>query len=265
MVALLGMQAGEQAWTAGAEQSGGEVWQILGVLGPVVLVLLLVVLIVRALLRQRRYRAVNVFSEADRQAVREAVAEAEKRTIGEVLPVVVERSDPHPAADWRAALLFLLAGTALLAAWLPWNQPALLLLCQLAIGLIGFGVARRLPDFKRLFISERRATSVAEEQAFQEFYANGLHKTEAATGVLLFVSLLEHRAIILADEGIDAVANADFWAGTDDAILAGIRKGSLREGLIDGIHRVGELLEKDFPWREGDRNEIPNRVIVRKE
>ena len=151
------------------------------------------------------------------------------------------------------------------APWLPWGRPALLLPTQLALGALGFGLARLLPDFKRLFIFEARATAVAQEQAFQEFYANRLHRTAAATGVLIFVSLLEHRVILLADEGIDSRVDAEFWADTDDMILDGIRRGSLRDGLIAGIRRAGERLAEQFPWQEGDRNEIPDRVIVRRE
>ena len=108
---------------------------------------------------------------------------------------------------------------------MPWDRPVFLLLSQFLMGALGFGLARLLPDFKRVFIFEDRATAVAEEQAFQEFYANGLHKTEAATGVLLFVSVLEHRVIIMADEGIDSKVDANFWANTDAAILDGLRQG----------------------------------------
>ena len=254
-----------ESWTAAVDQSGRDVWQIVGLIGPLIFALLVLGLIARSVLRQRRYRAVDVLGEEDHRAVKRAVAEAEKRTVGEILPVVVERSDPHPAADWLAALCLLLVGSALSAAWLPWSQPYLLMLCQFGMGLVGFGLARGLPDFKRIFISEDRASSVAEEQAFQEFYANGLHKTEAATGVLIFVSLLEHRVIVLADEGVDHVVDAEFWAATDEAILEGIRRGSLRDGLIDGVGRVGQVLAEHCPWKAGDRNEIPDRVIVRKQ
>ena len=198
---------------------------------------MLLFLVVRAIFRQRRYRVASSFTEDDRRAVREAVAAAERCTVGEILPVVVERSDPHPGADWLAALCCLLVGTSLLAGWLPWEQPVFLLLSQFGMAAVGFGLARILPGFKRVFIFEDRATAVAEEQAFQEFYANGLHKTEAATGVLLFVSVLEHRVIIMADEGIDSKVGAEFWANTDDAILDGIRHGSLRDGLVSGIER----------------------------
>lgn len=252
-------------WTAGGLQESSDFWLIAGFLGAAIFAAALLLLVIRAIFRHRRYRVVASFTEEDRRAVHEAVAAAERLTVGEILPVVVERSDPHPSAEWLAALSCLLVGSSLLAGWLPWERPALLLLLQFVMAAVGFGLARLLPDFKRVFIFEDRATSVAEEQAFQEFYANGLHKTEAATGVLLFVSVLEHRVIILADEGIDEKVDADFWAGTDDAILDGIRKGSLRDGLVSGIQMAGEKLSEFFPWQEGDRNEIPDRVVVRRE
>jgi putative membrane protein len=254
----IGLIQSASVWTPAADQAGANLWQLIGLVGPLVFVVVLLFFLIRATLRQGRYRARHLFGDADRRAVREAIAGAERRT-------VVERSDPHPAADWLAALCFVLVGSSLLAAWIPWSHPALVLLAQLAMGVVGFGLARALPDFKRLFVFEDRATAVAQEQAFQEFYANDLHKTEAATGVLLFVSLFEHRVIILADEGIDSKVDAEFWADTDDLILDGIRKGSLRDGLVAGIRRAGERLAGDFPWTEGDRNEIPDRVIVREE
>ena len=251
--------------SAVGEQVTGGLWHTVTTITPWIFAALLLFFVLRALLRQRRYSAVNTFSEEDRRIVRDAIARAEKKTVGEILPVVVERSDPHPGANWLAALCCLLIGSALTAAWLPWDSPALVLLSQLAMGAVGFGLAAMLPDFKRLFVFSNRATSVAEEQAFQEFYANGLHKTEAATGVLIFVSLLEHRVIVMADEGIDARVDDNFWAETDSVILQGIGDGSLRDGLVAGIDRAGDCLAEFFPWVEGDRNEIPDRLIVRRE
>jgi len=254
-----------QSWTAAGEQSSSALWEIIVLAGPLLFGALLLFLLARAVLRRRRYSANSVLGEEDKRAVHEAITAAERRTVGEILPVVVERSDPHPGANWLAAVAVALIGSALLAARLPWSHPALILLSQITLGAVGFGLARLLPGFKRMFIFEDRATAVAQEQAFQEFYANGLHRTEAATGVLLFVSLLEHRVVVLADEGIDAKSDAEFWADTDQRILEGIRRGSLRDGLIAGIERAGERLAEQFPWEDGDRNEIPDRLIVRRE
>ena len=170
----------------GSMLSGGGLWHTVTATAPWIFAGLLCFFVLRALVRQRRYSAVGVLNEEDLRVVREAIAGAEKKTVGEILPVVVERSDPHPGANWLAALCCVLIGSALTAAWLPWGSPALVLLLQLGMGAVGYGLAALLPGFKRLFISGNRATSVAEEQTFQEFYANGLHKTEAATGVLIF-------------------------------------------------------------------------------
>jgi putative membrane protein len=252
-------------WTAVGEQAGTGLWYLVVIALPMLFVALLAFLVLRGLVRQGRYRAVTVLGDDDHRAVHQALAEAERKTVGEILPVVVERSDPHPGADWLAALSFVILGSSALLAWMPWRNPLAVLGAQVVLGALGYGLARWLPDFKRLFVFENRATDVAEEQAFQEFYANGLHRTEAATGVLLFVSLLEHRVVILADEGIDAKVEAEFWADTDDAILDGIRAGSLRDGLVAGIRRAGDLLSEQFPWREGDQNEIPDRLIVRRQ
>jgi putative membrane protein len=240
-------------------------WTLAGRVGAVLALALLTWIVLRAVVQRSRYRAVRALGPVDTEKVREAVAAAERRTIGEILPVVVERSDPHPGAEWLAALSFVLVGSSLLIAWLPWDHPVWVLGWQLAIGALGFGLARWLPGLKRLFIPEARATAVAEEQAFQEFHRNGLHRTEGATGVLVFVSLLERRVVVLADEGIHARVPEGFWDEVDRTVLDGIRRGSLALGLVAGIERAGAALADEFPWHEGDRNEIPNRMIVRRE
>ena len=265
MLSLLLISAGEQDWSGGAGQTPSSLLQNLGLAGAAIVGLLFLFAVLRALSRNSRYRAVNTLSDADLERIHQSVQAAEQRTVGEILPVVVERSDPHPGAPWVAALVTLLSGSILLAAYMPWDSPGWLMACQFALGILGYVSAWLLPDLRRLFITEDRASRVASEQAFQEFYGNGLHKTEAATGVLLFVSLLEHRVIVMGDSGINALVEPKDWENTDAAILDGIRSGSLCDGLVNGIGVAAELLEEHFPWADGDRNEIPDRVIVRRE
>ena len=159
----------------------------------------------------------------------------------------------------------LLLGSAVFAGYLPWETPMYLLPCQVALGALGFFLARVLPDFKRLFISERRASEMTGEQALQEFFVQGLYKTDAATGVLIFVSLLEHRVVVLADEGINEKVDSTCWEKTDAAVLDGIRAGSLRKGIEEGLARCGEVLAEHFPCQKGDKDELPNHLIVRQE
>ena len=257
-------QAGE-TWNA-AGHSDPVAWvEYAGRLGAGMLLVLVAALLIRAFLRRHLYRATDVLSESDLERVHESITAAEKKTVGEIVPIVVERSDAHPGSLWLAAVIFVLLGSALFGTWLPWDRPVCVLLAQIALGAAGYFTARALPDFQRLFVRESRATEMAEEQAFQEFYRYGLHKTQAQTGVLIFVSLFERRVTVLADEGVDAHVEAEQWASTDQAVLEGIAGGSLRDGLIAGIESAAAVLEEHFPWEEGDRNEIPDRLIVRRE
>ena len=254
--------------TANQDWSGAESlpidWALyLGAGGALLFSLLFAALFLRGLLQRGRYRAVSVLGTSEREEIATEIATGEERTSGEVVVVVLERSDRHPASEWVAGAASMLLGSALLAAWLPWNHPLWFFAVQIALGVAGFLAARATPGFKRMFINEERASEMAEEQALQEFYGHGLHRTVGATGVLLFVSLLERRVVVLGDAGIDAVLDASDWEATDEAILAGIRAGSLMNGLVEGVRRCLAVLEEHFPAEGENPNEVPDHVIVR--
>ena len=262
----LSAAAGAQAGAAGAWESAPPPWlSVVGRFGPWLLVALACVLAARALLTRRRYRAQEVLSAARLKELHDALRRAELATVGEILPVVVERSDPHPAADVRGALLGLLLGTALLADQLPWTRPEWLLASQAALAVVGFLVVRALPDLRRWLIPAARATAVCEDQAFQEFFRAKLHETRGRTGVLLFVSLLEHRVVVMADEGIAARLPAGVWEETVQSVLSRIARGRLADGLAEGIERIGALLAEHAPRGPESGNQVPDRIIVRRE
>ncbi|RKY22553.1 MAG: hypothetical protein DRQ55_00515 [Planctomycetota bacterium] len=240
-------------------------WVHFGTWGPWILALVALLLVLRAVSRRHRYRALDVLDPAACERVHEAIRRAELRTVGEIVPVVLERSDPHPGACWLAAVTTLLLGSALAMPLLPFHQPVALLLCQVALGAAGWLAAFLLPDVQRLFMRESRADAVVAEQALIEFYSHGLQRTEAATGVLLFVSLLEHRVVVLGDEGIDAHMGPERWAEVTGGLLREVAAGRLGEGLVAAVDAAGEALAEHFPWVDGDRNELPDRLIVRRE
>jgi putative membrane protein len=265
MHALL-LQATSTAGAHGEWESGAHpLLYAFDVWGPRLLALIVLALVVRALWLRQRYSVKRVLGEEAARAVHAALIEAEKHTLGEIVPVVVERSDRHPGAEWLSALVMLLVGTGLLAVHLPWHAPHWLLVCQIALAAVGYGLARALPDWKRWFVSEARATELAAEQAIQEFQALDLHATADGTGVLIFVSLLERRVIVLGDSAIHAKVGNERWVATKNAVLAGVQRGALDAGLIEGIRVCGAVLSEHFPWRAGDRNEVPDRMIVRVE
>ncbi len=257
-----------------AQQTGAETqWDSLGAtslewferVGPWILLACVIGLLARALYRAHHFRTDSVLAPEAEKRVHAALIEAERHTIGEVVPVVLGRSDAHPSGEWRSGLVMLVVGSALLEGVLPWTSPWLVILCQVGLGAIGFGLARMLPGWKRMFVTEKRATEVALEQASLEFQRLELQRTEARTGVLVFVSLFERRVVVLGDTGIHATVGDAHWSRTRDEVLAGINRGDLASGLVDGIRACGEVLTKHFPVAVGDRNEVPDRMVVRAE
>lgn len=218
---------------------------------------------VRALVCDRRYRALRALDDCERAGVRHALAQAESGTSAELAVVVLERSDDHPQAGALAALTSLFVGSALLAGVLPWQQPALLLALQFALAACGALAAQLLPEARHWFISEQRANSAVQEQAVQEFAALELERTRARTGVLLLVSLLEHRVVVLADRGIAERAESGAWLSATELVLENVRAGDLAGGLRAGIERLGALLAEHAPLAADDRNERPDHFIVR--
>lgn len=228
-----------------------------------VLTLAVIYFLVRAVLSQNRYRAHHVLDSADVKILEKELHKAERKSVGEIVPVVLDRCDLYPQADWLAGLTFMVLGTAVMGSRLPWDQPTWVVIAQLLMGGIGFVCSRTLPDFKRLFISGQRATRAVEERAYREFFALGLHKVEGSAGVLMLVSLQERRVVVVGDEGIHSAVDLDHWAKTGHSILEGLRRHSLRIGLTEAIRRTAEVFAERFPWTDGERTEIPHRVVVR--
>lgn len=199
------------------------------------------------------------------ERVEAAVKAAEKRTRGEIVPVLARRSAPHGHAPWMLGGLVLLG--LLLSpsrpwdAWLPWGFRGALLLDLLAAAALGalFGrmaLAVRLLTPVR---DQRAAVHLAAEAAFYRF---GLRKTRGSTGILLYVSLAEHRAVVLADDGIAAKVPAETWDQVCGLLLKGAGARDLATGYEEAVARCAQILAKPFPPRKKEPDELANRLRV---
>jgi putative membrane protein len=198
-----------------------------------------------------------LLDERERAAVEASVRDAEAGTSGEIVPVLVERSDDY--LELRLALAALLAiGLGALAAWLVpellhWIAPTQIGVVALLTLVLGWRplLARLLP--------ERLKAARVERAAELAFLEAGVAETRERTGILIFVSLLEHRVVVLADVGIHAHVPAGTWDGVVELVVAGIRAERAEQGLVDGIRRCGEILAGRFPPRADDVDELPNQ------
>ena len=201
------------------------------------------------------------FDAAQRARIEAAVRDAEARSLGQIVPVVVEKSAGYPEARWRGALMAAaLATLVVLALHLPLTL-AELALAQLAAG--GLGALFALWDpLERLLAGRAEMELAARDRAVRAFHEHALHRTEHGTGVLLFASLFERRAVVLGDHGIHARMGDAHWERTVAALVAGLRRGDPAAGFCDAIALCGEALAEHFPRAAGHAvpNELPDAI-----
>jgi len=202
-------------------------------------------------------RVEELLDEGARDAIEAAVRDAESRTSGEIVPVVVDRSDAYPGVRAAvAALLAFAAGVAVLA--LPLDHRLWLPPAQVAVFAAGYLLAGHRHVLRWLVPAPVQAARV-DRAAGLAFLEHGLVETRDRTGILIYVSLLEHRVEVLADRGIDRRVAPGTWDGVVATIMEGIRTGRAEAGLAAGIRRCGEILAPDFPPRHDDEDELSNR------
>jgi putative membrane protein len=208
-------------------------------------------------------RASRLFTEADRQAISTAVAQAEARTAGEIVPIVATASGRYPAAAPRAGML---GGLGLLAAtWIAFEGPAgpglpVLLGGLLAGYALGAAAAAGLPVLRRALASPREREDSVHAAARAALSTFRVRRTREATGVVLYVSLLERLVVVAADDAVEDQVDEAAFDPAADAVLSGLRAGEPARALADGIRLVGEVLARHFPIRPDDVNELSNEL-----
>lgn len=216
-----------------------------------------------------------MFTEADQARVAKAVSDAEELTSGEIVPYVVRQSGRYEAAVWRGAAVWsvlVLLVTMLVhqfydgwgLGWLfsGWGVAATVV----TAGSLGALITAFVPPVKRLMAGPNTLAERVHLRSMRAFVEEEVFLTRDRTGILLFVSLLEHRIEVLGDEGINAKVSADDWVHVVERIQAGISKNDLADGLIGAIGLCGELLErKGVEIRKDDEDELSNRVRFRDE
>ena len=204
------------------------------------------------------------FSDSDQEAIRAAVAKAEVGSGGEVVPWIADACDDYPESAWIAATGGALLGLGLgqLGHWWSdaWGGMWLWALVPALLGATAGFLVGRLPAAKRLLVPDETMERRVETAAEAAFLRAEVFATRDRTGILLFVTLLEHRVVVLADSGIHARVPAERWGAIADEVVAGIRSGAAPAAVVAGVESCGSLLaEHCVPRRPDDRDELPDR------
>ena len=217
-------------------------------------------------------KASALFSPADRETIAAAIAEAERATAGEIVPVVATASGRYERAEDLVGVI--IASLALVLAWWLWPASeaawagapssgpgivALLLIVWLGF-VVGAVAATYLPALRLPLIARQEMLEEVERRAMESFHRYRVRSTAGGTGILIYVSLYEHMVRVVGDDGIAAKLSQSDWDGVRDALLDGLRAGKATEGLVTAIKASGALLAEHFPIQPDDRNELANEL-----
>ncbi len=112
----------------------------------------------------------------------------------------------------------------------------------------------------RVHIEKTHGDKDIFDRAMQVFHLLKMNNTKQENGVLIYVAVEDRNFVIYGDKGINDVVPNDFWESTKDVIVSHFKNENYKQGLIDGILKAGEQLQKHFPWDEDDINELPNTI-----
>ena len=218
-------------------------------------------------------------TQADHALVSAAVAEAEAHTSGEIVTIVPRRSDSYHdvGLSWAAAAVFI--ALALMAAFPAQLRAFLSMLLldweheladwKLLTGLLGllilkFLIVRYLLAIMPLrMLVTPKATKArrVRRRAILLFRTAAEARTRGRTGVLLYISLDEHRAELVADRAINEKVSPDAWGDAMATLVDALRQDRAGEGLAAAVTQVGAVLALHFPRATDDINELPDRLI----
>ena len=204
----------------------------------------------------------DFFTPAEQEQIRLAVANAERTTSGEIATMVVARSDSYLEAITLGAVLGA-ATAALLIAIVShhvtiWSYLPL----TIAIYFPFQWLVSRVPLLQKPFIPGRRLEEAVKERAVRAFYEKGLYRTRDETGILIFISVFEHKVWILGDRGINARIPPESWQQLVQILTAGIREGRACDALCEVIKSCGDELSRHFPKNSDDIDELQNEILT---
>jgi putative membrane protein len=220
-------------------------------------------------------RALN---EADHAQVSAAIAAAEAGSDGEIVAIASDSSDAyhdvglHYAALMAFALLALFAAAPALLTRVHdlisgWSTEASLretMTLALLFTLAGFVItllALKWPPLRMALTPGATKTRRVRRRAIMLFKTGAERRTVGRTGILIYLSLAEHRAEIVADEAITAVTTPETWGEAMAALLEKVKAGRPGEGIAAAVGLIGAVLSQHFPKSAGDTNEIPDKLI----
>jgi len=218
-------------------------------------------------------------TDQDRLRVGAAVTMAESGTAGEIVTILADSSDDYAdvALIWAAAIALLALVVIALApdfylslydrvtghwseAWTPGRVLGLAALVA-ALKFAGTWLILLWRPLRLALTPGVIRRGRVHARALSAFRIGAERRTTGGTGILIYLSLAERRAEIIADTAITAKVGAEAWGDALGAMLLELKAGRMADGLIAAIEQVGVLLARHVARGDDDVNELPDRLI----
>jgi putative membrane protein len=198
-------------------------------------------------------------SKEEHDAVAAAIGAAEQRSSGQLVCVLAHASSSyaHVPILWASVLALLLPWPLIYLT--DWSVERIFVL-QLVLFLVA-GVALSWTPLRLALVPRPVRQARSHRAAIEQFFLRHVSHTANRNGVLIFVSLAERYARIIADEGIAAKVPNTAWQAAIDALVAHMRDGRVAAGFIAAIERCGAVLAVHAP-PDGSPPALPNRLYV---
>lgn len=207
----------------------------------------------------------NLIAPADRERISTAIRIAEQETGGEIYAVLARRSDDYFYVAGFIACCGMIV-SAVIAAFVAHYYWFDLTLPNFSLALLAAFVCMItllsvVPSLRMMLVPHRVRYKRAHLNALQQFITRNVHLTHKRTGILLFVSLAERYAEVIADAGINARVEQQEWNDIVATLSSHASKGSVSDGFVEAIAQVGTLLALHIPKDTDEINELEDHLV----
>jgi putative membrane protein len=199
-------------------------------------------------------------SKEDHERIASAIYSAEANTSGEIVCVLAKTSSHTTALP-----VLIAAGAALAMPWLLVTFTAMTVQRILSLQVVAFLVLLMLLCLPRVRVAltpRKARRAIAHRVAMEQFTSRGVGRGKDRSGILIFVSLAERYARIIADDAIAARVPQSEWQAAVDALVAHMRDGRIADGFITAINVCGNELAKHFPRTATSTYVRPDRIYL---
>ncbi|MFY9685807.1 MAG: hypothetical protein WAJ88_08430 [Pseudolabrys sp.] len=199
-------------------------------------------------------------STEDHERITRAIRSAEEKTSGEIV-CVLARVSSHATVFPT----FVAAVVALVTPWLLVAFTAMPVLRILSVQVVVFAVLLLvlcIPAVRVGLMPRRARRAIAYRVAMEQFINRGIARNIDRCGILIFVSLAERYARIIADDEIAKRVPQSRWQTAVDALIAHAREDRVADGFIVAIELCGNELAQHFPRTDDNRGKLPDRLYV---